>query len=339
MAPTILGIGNPLLDISATVGQDVLDKWGVTLNNAILADAKHVPLYQELVEAHQVEYIAGGATQNSIRVAQWMTQQPGTTAYLGCVGKDAFGAQLRKSAEADGVSVHYLEDEAQPTGTCAVLIKDKERSLIANLGAANHYKPEHLDVAEIKEIWTSAQIYYSSGFFLTVSPPSLLKIAEHSIENKKTLAINLAAPFISQFFTSPLNDAIHVADIVFGNESEAEAYGKVHNFEDCSTAAVALKIAALPKKDESRPRMVVITQGSEPTIVACEGKIQTFAVPPINKDDIVDSNGAGDAFVGGFLSKLSQGLPIDTCVHAGHYAASCILKVSGTALNGKPNFQ
>lgn len=29
---------------------------------------------QELEEKYKVEYIAGGATQNSIRVAQWMLQ-------------------------------------------------------------------------------------------------------------------------------------------------------------------------------------------------------------------------------------------------------------------------
>jgi adenosine kinase len=83
--------------------------------------------YEELVRDYKVEYIAGGATQNSIRVAQWMLQVEGATSYTGCVGKDKFGDELRKAAEADGVNVPYLVDEAQPTGTCAVLINDTER--------------------------------------------------------------------------------------------------------------------------------------------------------------------------------------------------------------------
>ena len=37
------------------------------MNNAILAEEKHLPLYPELIEKFPVEYIAGGATQNSIR--------------------------------------------------------------------------------------------------------------------------------------------------------------------------------------------------------------------------------------------------------------------------------
>ena len=71
---SILGLCNPLLDISAEVPIEFLEKYGCTLNNAILAEEKHIALYEELVAAYPVQYIAGGATQNSIRVAQWMLQ-------------------------------------------------------------------------------------------------------------------------------------------------------------------------------------------------------------------------------------------------------------------------
>lgn len=70
----ILGMCNPLLDISAEVPMELLEKYGVSLNNAILAEDKHLPLYTELINNYPVQYIAGGATQNSIRVAQWMLQ-------------------------------------------------------------------------------------------------------------------------------------------------------------------------------------------------------------------------------------------------------------------------
>ena len=67
-------MGNPLLDISAVVSEEFLEKYGLKLNNAILCEDQHKPMYQEMVEKYQVEYIAGGATQNSARVAQWMIQ-------------------------------------------------------------------------------------------------------------------------------------------------------------------------------------------------------------------------------------------------------------------------
>lgn len=45
--------------------------------------------FQELEESFKVEYIAGGATQNSIRVAQWMLQVRLTTACAAAVWDDA----------------------------------------------------------------------------------------------------------------------------------------------------------------------------------------------------------------------------------------------------------
>ncbi len=54
--------------------------------------------------------------------------------------------------------------------------------------------------------------------------------------------------------------------------------------------------------------MVVITQGDQPTIVAVDGKITEFAVKPLTKEQLVDTSGAGDAFVGGISSSLSLSL-------------------------------
>lgn len=44
----ILGMGNPLLDISAEVTQETFDKYGLIAGNAILAEEQHQPLFKEL---------------------------------------------------------------------------------------------------------------------------------------------------------------------------------------------------------------------------------------------------------------------------------------------------
>ena len=124
-------MGNPLLDISAVVPTEFLDKYDLKLNNAVLAEEKHAPMYDDMVKNFEVEYIAGGATQNSIRVAQWMLGAPKSAAYMGCVGKDSFGDEMIKACEAEGVHVNYMVDEATPTGTCGVLVNGGERSLCA----------------------------------------------------------------------------------------------------------------------------------------------------------------------------------------------------------------
>jgi len=307
------------------------------MGNAVLAEEKHQPLYQEIVDGYKVKYIAGGATQNTIRVAQWMSQTAGATSYIGSVGKDSYSKQLKDCATADGVAVHYMEDEKTPTGTCAALIMDKERSLVANLSAANNYKKEHFDSEEIQKVVSATGIVYCAGFFLTVSPPTIMAAGAHCAENNKVFCMNLSAEFITQFFTDPLMAAIPFVDIMFGNETEAKAFGEKQGYADKSVKNVALEISKMDKTNKGRSRMVVFTQGSESTVVAQDGKVTEFAVPKLAPEDIVDVNGAGDSFVGGFLASLSKGKSLQQCVDAGHYAASVILKVSGCVLEGKPD--
>lgn len=339
MKGALLGMGNPLLDMSAVVPMELLEKYGVTLNNAILAEEKHLPLYAELPKEHKVELIAGGATQNSIRVAQWIAQKEGFASYIGCVGKDDFGAQLRKAAEGDGVAVHYLEDEAAPTGTCAVLVHKHERSLVTNLAAANNYKIEHLQSEPIKAVVQQARVYYSSGFFLTVSVPSMIEVGKHAAETGKVYCINLAAPFIPQFFKDPMAEVMPYCDVVFGNESEAAAYAEANGFAGATVPEVAVKIAKLPKASGLRGRLVVLTQGAGNTVVCMGGKLTEYPVAPIPEAEMVDVNGAGDAFVGGFLAKYIEGADIAECVRCGHWAAGYIIRRSGTKLEDKPSYE
>lgn len=78
----LFGIENPLLDISAVVQSSLLEKYSLNANDAILASEVHIPLYEELVATYPVEYIAGGAAQNSLRGAQWMLPK-NSTVYVG----------------------------------------------------------------------------------------------------------------------------------------------------------------------------------------------------------------------------------------------------------------
>ena len=57
-----------------------------------------LPLSQELAAAKDVEYIAGGAGQNTTRVCQWMLQYPKATSYRGCIGE---GGMVARGGEYD----------------------------------------------------------------------------------------------------------------------------------------------------------------------------------------------------------------------------------------------
>merc|ERR1712070_111664 len=80
--------------------------------------------------------------------------------------------------------------------------------------------------------------------------------------------------------------------------------------------------------------VAVITRGAGPTIVARKG-LETFEVPvpPVHEEEIVDTNGCGDAFVGGFLALAVRGVDVDRCVDEGHRCAGVILRRRGCTLD------
>jgi len=321
------GIENPLLDISAIVSPDLLKKYNLKPNDAILADESHKALFEELIRDYKVEYNAAGAAQNTMRAAQYMLP-PKSTVFVGCVGNDKNAEILREVASSDGLHTEYLIDQELPTGRCAVLITGNNRSMVTDLLAANAYKPDHLSQPHVWTLVEQAKFFYVGGYFLTVSPPSALKLAEHALEKDKNFSLNLSAPFIPQFFTKPLDELIPYTDIVFGNESEAQSFADAHDFKSNDIKEIALKIANLPKKGP-KSRIVVITQGALSTMVATDGIIKEYSIIPIKSSDIIDTTGAGDAFVGGFMAQFIKGAPLDKCVAAGHYLANIVIQRSG----------
>lgn len=85
-------------------------------------------------------------------------------------------------------------------------------------------------------------------------------------------------------------------------------------------------------------RTVVITQGSLPVIVVVGSTSQEsncannkiaeryeFEVPKIDSEFIIDTNGAGDSFTGGFLAGIILNKGIENAVKAGNWMASQII--------------
>merc|ERR1719422_2601852 len=279
-----------------------------------------------------VEYIPGGATLNSIRIAQWQLKTPNATSFFGCIAKDQFGDILTKAAQKAGVNVKFQYTDKEPTGTCAVVCTDKNRSLVANLAAANCFTEEHLDNKENWAAVEAAKFIYFGGYPLTVCPAAMLRIAKFAAENDKVVAMNMSAPFLCTFFKEQMLQMLPYADYWFGNESEADEFAKSNDLGTTDRKEIAKKIAEMKKENASRKRTVVITQGRDPAIVVTNGEVKEYPVIPIPEKDIVDSNGAGDSFVGGFLARLVEGKSLDECMANGHRIANIILQQPGCTL-------
>jgi adenosine kinase len=264
-----------------------------------------------------------------------MSGESNFAGYIGSIGDDAFGNQLKESAERDGVTTYYHVTREVPTGTCAVLVHEAERSLVANISASEKYdKAAHFDTPEIQHIIKGAKIFYSASFFLTHTGgfSTMKAMGTHAAEShgKQIYTMNLSAPFLCQFFKTQMLEILPFADFVFGNESEAQAFASSNGFpENIEIAEIALRIANFPKASGTHQRTVVITQGSIATVIATGGKIVAVPVDPLPASSIVDTNGAGDAFVGGFLAYLAKGASLADCTQAGHWAAGHVIQRSG----------
>eukprot|EP00796_Vickermania_ingenoplastis_P005843 gene5843-4167_t len=328
---------NPLLDISAKVDESFLKPYNLGVGEAGLAKEEQMGIYEALEKLPGVAYIPGGSGLNSARVFQWLAAAPKLSTFVGCVGKDRHAEILQKSAEEEGVEMVLEKTDKCPTGVCAVAVVGKERSLLANLSAAITLSPEHMKSKEVRDALESSQIFYLTGFTVVVDVNYVLQVAEaaHKVPGG-IFVLNLSAPYIIECFTERLEKVLPHVDILIGNEGEGESLAKTFKLDVEDTSNCEQIAAAAFKKipyEGKADRTFVFTHGAHGTAFMSQShKTPQVEVPtPIPSEEMVDFNGAGDAFVGGFLAGLSAGKTIKECVVMGNRSAGIIIRHEGCA--------
>lgn len=190
----------------------------------------------------------------------------------------------------NGINGNFHYDKETLTGTCAVLVVDKNRTLCANLAAACKYDIEHLksNMDQLK----NASVIYSTSFFITSNVNALLEVAQYATDNKVPFGFNLSAVFLLQFELKNVMAAMEHADYVFANEDEAKEFGKIQgmeqeNFDYCGVAKI---IAKMKKTKQDVPRYAIVTHGAEPVIVAKympgaeEVEVKEYPIDALTKD-------------------------------------------------------
>ena len=149
--------------------------------------------------------------------------------------------------------------------------------------------------------------------------------------------LSISAPFIPEFFKDQLDSVLPYADYVFCNETEAQTYSKTHDWDtDNDIPSIAKKLSQLPKKNTKRPRVAVVTQGTLPTVTATtksngEIDVQEFPVRKVAESSINDTNGAGDAFAGGFAAGVVLKKSLLESVKMGKWLASLSIQELGAS--------
>ncbi|KAF2367106.1 Carbohydrate kinase PfkB [Trinorchestia longiramus] len=105
----------------------------------------------------------------------------------------------------------------------------------------------------------------------------------------------------------------------------------------CQRSSSVVNRLDTTSSDESesffRDKVVIMTQGALPLLyVAGDGVVKEKQIAPLSPDSIVDTTGAGDSFVGGFLACLSQGRSLEDCIEGGVWAARQILQQKGCSV-------
>ncbi|MBF8191304.1 carbohydrate kinase family protein [Nonomuraea sp. K274] len=99
-------------------------------------------------------------------------------------------------------------------------------------------------------------------------------------------------------------------------------------------SAAALRDPAAAMRDvlaRGRAHTVVCTRGADGCLVLTRDRddVRPFPAAPL-PGPVADSNGAGDAFVSGFLYGTLTGRPLEDCVHLGSAAGAHACTVAGT---------
>lgn len=226
-------------------------------------------------------------------------------ALVGAVGADAAGQAARALWAEEGIdvaSVSTLDDV--PTGEALILVDARGENEIVILAGANASVPEDLAVAAV------------AGAVLLVAqletPVAVTEAAFRAARARGIPTVLNAAP--ARVLPNAL---LALSDILVVNETEAAL------LLACTAPPDALAKALAP----GHARGVVLTAGAAGAYWA--GRDGGFVHAPAIPATVVDSTGAGDAFIGAFAAALAQGSLVDAALRRGVAGGSLACRRAG----------
>jgi len=220
--------------------------------------------------------------------------------YVGVVGIDDNGEYLIDQIKANGLNTDHIIIKEGTTAVTKILIRDGDRVFDdyiegvqegAILAYENIPSPKSYDLIHFT-VW---------GFG-----------REHIKRLKESTVAMLSCDFSGQL-EDPRTEIMQYLDVSFFSGSDTIKKG-----EDPELVLRRLK--------ERTPGIVVMTLGEYGSLVYDGEKIYKGKAIPVK---VVDTLGAGDAYIGGFLCSIIKGKMIPESIEAGHLAATEICKRLG----------
>ncbi len=253
--------------------------------------------------------VAGGAPFN---VAVHLRQLGVDSPLVSRVGGDALGEALLAFLREKNLPEEYLQrDERHPTGTVRVELSPQGQP------SYEIVQPVAWDFIEATPAARAAVAAARAFVFGTLagrspqSRASLLELLE--VAAFPVLDVNLRAPFYSE---QTLAELLPRARLVKMNDEELALLGEWF-------AGGAEPTALL---ERFQWEGLIVTYGARGA--ALFTPTQTFRVPGVSVE-VADTVGAGDAFLGAFLSRFLRGAPPDQCLRFAVAAGALVASRSG----------
>ena len=336
---SLLTLGEPVVDITSEIDNKMIEKFHLKLGDSVMVDEidnKYTTdVFAALESMPAVGYIPGGSAQNTIRVISWCLNMDSErrkkfkVTMLGSIGDDTYQKKIFYALKDIGVNpmLEILKDDK--TSRCGVGVYKKEKLFVTQIRASKRLSEEFIN--NNQENIYSHQALLIEGYMLNNCFDICKKLCQNFRANKKLVVLTLSAPFIIKFHNHKLIEIANDADIIAGNYEEA-----VELADRKGNDIREIYKNIFKKLKENNNRLLLITDG--PKGVYCgkynydEQRLEsfwTFSANKVKNEDIQDLNGAGDAFLGGFLSQFMKGNSIEDCCHIGIDAATVIIKNVG----------
>lgn len=251
------------------------------------------PLQVGLNNRGRVRRVIGGSAANVARVAVRTT----SVRFIGRIGVDRAGDELVAELKETGVEV-CVQREGR-TGAVIILVDEKgERTMVPDRGSG-----KDLDLVDQSWLVGSAWLHFTGyGLVTQSSTRALVAAAEYAKTLGAVVSIDLASAHIldeliadGTFYT--LIETID-PDFVFANDDE---------------------LRAIDRMRVSTGRYLLGMHGENPITAETNGNIREIKVELV--PGVVDTTGAGDAFVGGFIAARLRDATIEHSVQSGAVAA------------------